>query len=62
MRISDHQVVVLMNVLFHSLSICGPFAGLSVEQRLELYNGLLNQQSKLIVEIDPSEKEVQSGA
>ncbi len=53
MKLSSRQACYLMAVLKDSLCIAGmPLGGYNSEQRLALYNEILNQQSGAVVDLD----------
>ena len=52
MKVSEKQLLMLMDILKDSLRIKGPFGGYEPEIRLQLVNDLINQQSNELKEID----------
>ena len=52
MRITEKQLIVLVDIAKASMTFVGGFGGYSAETISELINQILNQQSDAIVEID----------
>jgi hypothetical protein len=52
MKVSEKQLLMLMEILKDSLKIRGPFGGFDPQTRLQLINDLINQQSNDLKEID----------
>lgn len=57
MRVSNIQVILLVNLLKDTLGIAGQWGGMYPNQRLDLYNEILNQQSRVIVDLSEEEKQ-----
>lgn len=57
MKLSNFQAILLLNIVKDTLSIAGQWGGLYPEQRLDLYNQILQQQSSDLVDLDPPKKE-----
>jgi hypothetical protein len=52
MKVSEKQLMMLIDILKDSLKIKGPFGGYDPQIRLQLVNDLINQQSNDLKEID----------
>ena len=52
MRVSEKQLLMLLDVLKDSLRIKGAFGGYDLQVRLQLTNDLINQQSNDLKELD----------
>ena len=52
MRVSERQLLVLMDVLVAAVNFKGSFAGYDQKFLQQLYNDLVNQQSGKLVELD----------
>lgn len=52
MRVSEKQLIMLVDVLKDSLKIKAPLGGYDFQTRLQLTNDLLNQQSNEPREVD----------
>lgn len=67
MKISEKQLLMLMDILKDSLRIVGVIGGYDTPTRLQLVNDLMNQQSNDIREVEPisavkkSKKEILKG-
>ena len=56
MRVSEKQLLMLVDILKDSLRIKGPFGGYELQVRLQLTNDLINQQSNDLKELDEEDK------
>lgn len=54
MKVSEKQLLMLLDIVKDSLRIKGVFGGYEPQVRLELVNDLINQQSNDLKEIDSS--------
>ncbi len=54
MKVSEKQLLMLLDIAKDSLRIRGAFGGYEPQVRLELVNDLINQQSNELKEIDES--------
>lgn len=53
MKLSAKQAHYLLMVLKDTLNMAGyPFGGYTAEQRLEIYNEIVNQQSSAVKELE----------
>ncbi|MDD4804497.1 MAG: hypothetical protein PHN69_04915 [Candidatus Pacebacteria bacterium] len=56
MKISENQLLVLLNILETTLRFAdrkdGSIFGYTQKQRLDTYNEIINQQSRKLVELD----------
>jgi len=52
MKISEKQLIMLMDIAKDSLRIKGIFGGYEPHVRLELVNDIINQQSNELKEVD----------
>ena len=52
MKISEKQLLMLMDIAKDSLRIAGVFGGYEPQTRLQLVNDLINQQSNDLTEVD----------
>ena len=52
MKVSEKQLLMLMEILKDSLKIRGAFGGYDPQTRLKLVNDLINKQSNELKEID----------
>ncbi len=55
MKISDKQAYLLFAVFYETCRIMGAIAGISSEDRLKIYNEIVNQQSDTLVELNKEE-------
>lgn len=62
MKISEKQLLMLVDIAKDSLRILGPLGGYEPQTRLQMINDIMNQQSNSLVEVDPSipDKNVES--
>jgi hypothetical protein len=56
MKVSEKQLLMLMDILKDTLRIAGPIGGYEPSTRLQLVNDLINQQSNDLKELEPKEK------
>lgn len=56
MKISEKQLLMLLDIAKDSLRIMGSFGGYEPHVRLELVNDLINQQSNELKEVDSNKK------
>ena len=56
MKVSEKQLLMLMDILKDTLRIAGPIGGYDPQTRLQLTNDLINQQSNELKEIEPKTK------
>jgi hypothetical protein len=61
MKVSEKQLLMLMDILKDTLRIAGTIGGYEVQTRLQLTNDLINQQSNDLKEIDPKPKMTAKG-
>ena len=54
MKVSEKQLLMLLDIAKDSLRIRGSFGGYEPQVRLELVNDLINQQSNDLKELDES--------
>lgn len=52
MKISEKQLLMLVDIAKHSLRVSGLFGGYSPQIRLQLINDIINQQSNELKEVD----------
>jgi hypothetical protein len=52
MKVSEKQLLMLLDIAKDSLRICGAFGGYEPHVRLELVNDLINQQSNELKQVD----------
>jgi len=58
MKVSEKQLLMLLDILKDSLKISGYFGGYDPQTRLQLVNDLLNQQSNELKEVDSKHKNI----
>ncbi len=56
MKISEKQLLMLMDIAKDTLRLAGPFGGYDPQTRLQLVNDLINQQSNDLREVEPKPK------
>jgi len=56
MKVSEKQLLMLMDVLKATLGTSDPIGGYDHTTRLQLVNDLMNQQSNDLKEVEPSVK------
>jgi hypothetical protein len=60
MKVSEKQLIMLMDILKDTLQISNPLGGYDLQTRLQLTNDLINQQSNDIREVEPATPSVES--
>ena len=56
MKVSEKQLLMLMDILKDTLHISNVLGGYDLQTRLQLTNDLINQQSNDLREVEPKEK------
>ena len=56
MKVSEKQLIMLVDILKDTLKIVGTLGGYDVQTRLQLTNDIMNQQSNEIREVEPKPK------
>lgn len=52
MKVSEKQLLMLVDIAKDSLRIAGNFGGYHPQIRLQLVNDIINQQSNVVMEVD----------
>ncbi len=60
MKVSEKQLIMLMDILKDTLKISNVLGGYDLPTRLQLVNDLINQQSNELKEVDPPAKKGKS--
>jgi hypothetical protein len=55
MKISEKQLLMLVDIAKDTLKIMGPVGGYEPQIRLQLINDIMNQQSNSLKDVEPSE-------
>ncbi len=56
MKVSEKQLIMLMDILKDTLKISNVLGGYDLQTRLQLTNDLINQQSNDLKEVEPKQK------
>jgi len=56
MKVSEKQLIMLMDILKDTLKISNVLGGYDLQTRLQLTNDLINQQSNDLKEVEPKEE------